>query len=147
MRVSLVLAVLALTACSGVNSQTNSYATLAEAQQAGAIAHGWIPTGLPATAHDLREGHVPGSNARWGIFEYPAADEKTVQALLEPSELAVNGQECRVPSRIEWWPLMLRGPLDADRLSTTGVRVYRGRTGDLLFAINWRQGRAYYCTL
>jgi hypothetical protein len=147
MRMPLALAALLLTACSSINSQTNAYATLAEAEQAGAVAHGWIPDGLPASAHDLREGHVPGSNDRWGLFEYPQEGGRAVLALLERSELVLNGQECRVPARIEWWPLMLRGPLDSTRLSTTGVHVYRARKQDLLFAVNWSQGRAYYCTI
>jgi hypothetical protein len=131
-------------ACSGIKSQTNSFATLAEARQAGAITSGWIPEGLPASAHDLREGHVPGTPQRWGLFEYPHTEEAALRGLLQANEIRGDGGRCEVPARIEWWPLMLRGQLDADRLATTGVRVYRAKQGDLLFAVNWNQGRAYY---
>ena len=71
-------------ACSGIKSQTNSFATLAEARQAGAIANGWIPEGLPAGAHDMREGHVPGTPQRWGLFEYPHAEEAALACAVAP---------------------------------------------------------------
>jgi hypothetical protein len=131
-------------ACSGIKSQTNSFATLAEARQAGAISSGWIPDGLPPGAHDLREGHVPGTRQRWGLFEYPHAEEASLRELLHSDEMRGDGGRCEVPARIEWWPLMLRGQIDTDRLATTGARVYRAKQGDLLYAVNWNQGRAYY---
>jgi hypothetical protein len=131
-------------ACAGVKAQTNSYATLAEARQAGAIERGWIPDGLPTDSHDMREGHVPGTSQRWGIFEYPQAQEAMLRTLLEPQELSADGLPCDVPARIEWWPRVLRGPLDGSRVTATGARVYRAKSGDLWFVVNWNQGRAYY---
>jgi hypothetical protein len=133
-----------VTACAGVKAQTNSYATLAEARQAGAIANGWIPEGLPTSSHDIREGHVPGTSQRWGLFEYPHEEEDMLRVLLEPQEIAADGLPCDVPARIEWWPKVLRGPLDGSRIAATGARVYRAKEGGLLFAVNWNQGRAYY---
>jgi len=130
--------------CSGINAQTNSFATLAEARQAGAMSKGWIPEGLPAGSHDIREGHVPGTSQRWGLFEFPHAEEGTLRALIQPDEIPADGQRCEIPARIEWWPLMLRGTLNGARLVSTGTRLYRAKTGDLLFAINWNQGRAYF---
>jgi hypothetical protein len=141
---ALVGGALVLTACAGIKSQTNSYATLAEARQGGAIAKGWIPEGLPNGSHDIREGHVPGTSQRWGLFEYPHAEEATLRALLEPQEIAVDGLACDVPARIEWWPRVLRGRLDGNRVAATGARVYRATEGGLIFAVNWNQGRAYY---
>jgi len=131
-------------ACSGIKSQTNSFASLAEAQQAGAVRNGWIPDGLPQGSHDIREGHVPGTRQRWGLFEYPHAEETVLRGLLQSEEISADGQQCDVPARIEWWPLILRGQLDGPRLAATGVHVYRAKEGDLLFAVNWNQGRAYY---
>ena len=141
---SFVAAAALVVACSGIKSQTNSFATLAEAQEAGAITSGWIPEGLPPGAHDLREGHVPGTRHRWGLFEYPQTEEATLRGLLQPDEIRGETGRSEVPARIEWWPLMLRGQLDTDRLATTGVRMYRAKQGDLLYAVNWNQGRAYY---
>ncbi len=67
-------------ACSGVNSQSNSFATLAEARQAGAIAQGWIPDGLPPSSHDLREAHLPGTRQRWGIVNFQPAEADSLRA-------------------------------------------------------------------
>ena len=140
------IALVLSTACSGINAQTHSFATLAEARQSGAIANGWLPEGLPTESHDIREGHVPGTSQRWGIFEYPTAQEGSLRALLQPDEISLDGQRCEIPGRVEWWPVMLRGSLDGARLSSTGIRAYRAKAGDLLFAVNWSQGRAYFWT-
>src|SRR3954454_10183799 len=98
-------AALLVMGCAGISSQTNSYATLVEARQAGAIANGWMPEGLPTASHDIREGHVPGSSHHWGLFEYPQAEEGMLRALLEPQETTIEDLRCDVPARIEWWPL------------------------------------------
>jgi hypothetical protein len=147
MLVRSVVAVFALTlaaGCASLNSQTNSYSTLAEARQAGAIANGWIPEGLPPGSHDLREAHLPGTPQRWGIVNFPPPEADALRALLQPEEISLQGQRCDMPRRIEWWPVMLRGNLDGSQLASTGIRGYRARAGGLLFAVNWNQGRAYY---
>ena len=131
-------------ACAGVNSQTNSFATLAEARQAGAMAQGWIPDGLPPGSHDLREAHLPGTRQRWGIINFPEAEADSLRALLNAGEISLEGQRADAPARIEWWPVVLRGELDGDRITATGIRGYRSKDGQLLFAVNWNQGRAYY---
>jgi hypothetical protein len=131
-------------ACSGINSQTNSFETLAEARQAGAIAQGRIPDGLPPGSHDLREAHVPGTRQRWGIVNFPEAEAGSLRALLTPEEVQLDGRRCEAPGRIEWWPVVLRGTLDGGRIAATGIRGYRSKDGQLFFAVNWDQGRAYY---
>ncbi len=133
-----------LQACAGMNSQTYAYATLDEARRAGAIANGWIPEGLPPGSHDIRVAQLPGSPQHWGIINFPRAEEGSLRALLQPGEISLTGEHCDMPGRIEWWPVLLRGALDADRLAATGIRGYRARSGNLLFAVNWSQGRAYY---
>jgi hypothetical protein len=131
-------------ACAGLNSQTNAFATLAEARDAGAIANGWIPEGLPPGSTDLREAHLPGTAQRWGVVNFPASESDALRALLEPQEIALDGERCDMPRRIEWWPVALRGELNGGVLASTGIRGYRAKSGDLLFAVNWNQGRAYY---
>jgi hypothetical protein len=145
LRLALLIVVIALTtACSAINSQTNAYATLAEARQAGAIAEGWIPEGLPPGSHDLRAAHLPGSTKRWGIVNFPPAEADVLRALLSAEEISLDGQRCDAPARIEWWPVVLRGSLNGERIGSTGIRGYRSKDGQLLFAVNWNQGRAYY---
>ena len=143
-RVLIALVVSAGIGCSGIKARTNTFATLAEARAAGAVSQGWIPDGLPQHSHDLREAHVPDTSKRWGLFEYPPSDETSLRALVHPDEIALDGQHCDIPARIEWWPIVLRGDLNAERIAATGLRAYRSISGDLVFAINWRQGRAYY---
>jgi len=140
------IALVAASACSGINAQTNSFATLAEAREAGAITKGWLPEGLPPGSHDIREGHVPGTAERWGLIDFPQSEEASLRALLQPDEIPLNGQRCEIPGRIEWWPLMLRGALDGERLAATGIRAYRAKQGNLIFAVNWSQGRDYFWT-
>ena len=72
------------------------------------------------------------------------AEQDALRALLQPGEISLTGEHCDTPGRIEWWPVLLRGALDAERLAATGIQGYRARSGNLLFAINWSQGRAYY---
>jgi hypothetical protein len=143
-----IVAALALgTGCSGLNSQTNAFATLAEARQSGAITQGWIPEGLPPGSHDLREAHVPGTRHRWGIVNFPVGESASLRALLESDETPLQGMRCEAPARIEWWPVILRGDLNGSQLAQTGLRAYRAKGSDLVFAVNWTQGRAYYWTL
>ncbi len=134
----------ALFGCAEINSQTYAFATLAEARQAGAISKGWVPEGLPASSRDIRVAQLPGTAQHWGIINFSGADEGALRALLQPSEVPLTGERCDMPGRIEWWPGLLRGELDGERLAATGLRGYRTRAGDRLFAVNWSQGRAYY---
>jgi hypothetical protein len=141
MRLGLVWCLL-LTACSGIQLQTGVYQTLEEARLAGAIDHGWVPRGLPASASDLREGHLHNGQL-WGVFSFEAARRAALEALVA-TEITGGTVECDPPGRLEWWPPILRSPIDLERVRLTGFRLYRGRDGQLTFAVNWAQGRAYY---
>lgn len=140
---SLVLA-LGIGACANINSQTNSYATLDEARRAGAVEQGLVPGWLPPGSHDLREAHVPGTTSIWGIVNFPVDEGDTLRAALIPEEVSLDGMEVHMPGRIEWWPIELRGPLNGERLGIVGIKGYRARHNDLVVAVNWKQGRAYY---
>lgn len=132
-------------ACRDLDVVTESYATLDEAVAAGAVERGWVPEGLPASTREIREAHDLDTSRRWGLFNFEQKDANTVRALLGP-ELSVQGIVCDPPRRIEWWPVLLRGPLDETQVKATTLRAYGARHGELLFLVNWGQGRAYYCT-
>jgi hypothetical protein len=34
--------------------------------------------------------------------------------------------------------------LDDEQVRATGARAYPARAGELIFVVNWRQGRAFY---
>ena len=89
---------------------------------------------------------MPGTPQRWGVIEFPQSEEASLRALLQPEEIPLDGQRCEVPGRVEWWPVILRGTLSGERVAATQLRAYRARQGDLMFAVNWNQGRAYFWT-
>lgn len=137
------LLLVAAAACRDLDVVTGTYATLQEAEAEGAVAQGWIPRGLPPGSRELREAHDLDSDRRWGLFNFPQEETEALRGLLG-KEIAVAGLRCRPPRRIEWWPLVLREDLDPAQVGATGLRVYAAREGDLIFAVNWSQGRAYY---
>jgi hypothetical protein len=124
-----------------MRGQTGVYATVAEARQDGAVAAGWVPEGLPPGATDLRQGHLP-DGSHWGLFAFPVEQSAAVRALVG-DEHTTSIPDCDPPGRFEWWPRLLRSPMDPARIHATGFRVYAGRDGRT-YAINWSDGQAYY---
>jgi hypothetical protein len=136
------VAIALMAGCSGVNVQNEVYQTLDEARAAGAIDRGWIPQGLPPSTTDLRVAHL-GDGRRWGVFSFDAAHAPTLKALVG-DEITSGPVQCDAPGRVEWWPRILRSPIDLDHVRSTGLRLHRTRDGRLTFAVNWSLGRAYY---
>lgn len=143
--VVLGLALLVAGACRDLEVVTATYRTLGEAEAAGAIREGSLPDSLPPGTYEIREAHDRRSARRWGLFNFPPHEESALRALLAP-ERSFAGLHCNPPRRIEWWPVLLRGELDQERIAATGLRAYESREGELLFGVNWAQGRAYYWT-
>lgn len=136
---------LAAAACRDLEVVTNSYATLEEARRVGAIDRGWVPADLPASAYELREAHDLDTSRRWGLFSFPGDGADALRRVLRDDGLDPGSLVCDIPARIEWWPVLLRGRLDAEQVRATGLQAYRG-TSDLVYLVNWAQGRAYYWT-
>lgn len=142
----LVLASILISGCSDLDVVTHTYATAAEARAAGAIERGWLPRLVPAGAHDIRTAHDEGgSGRRWGLFSFAADDERALREVLSP-EMSFAGVGADAPPRIEWWPVLLRGTLDAGQVAAAGLKGYRVRGEELVAAVNWNQRRAYYWT-
>jgi hypothetical protein len=142
----ILLLVVSLTGCRDVDVVTATYATLAEARQAGAFERGWMPSILPPGAHDIREAHDLDTSRRWGLFDFTEADDGAIRRVLSPGEASLDNRTCDMPRRVEWWPRILRGQLDSSRIRSTGLRAYRSTDGNLLILVNWNQRRAYYCS-
>ena len=134
---------IAVSGCRDVDVVTETYATLSEAQTAGAADRGWLPRGLPPGTYELRLAHDLDSQRRWGLFNFPPDQGDALRPLLG-AEISFDGLSCNPPRRIEWWPVLLRAELDGERLKATGLRVYAASDGDLIHAVNWAQGRGYY---
>jgi hypothetical protein len=139
-----VAAATMVSACRDRDIVTNSYATLAEARAAGAPGRGDIPAGVPEGAHDIRTAADLDSGRRWGLFDFLPQDADGLRAMLSAEETSLAGVECDIPGRIEWWPVLLRGTLDAEQAKAAGLQSYRSPQGSLVFVVNWKQGRAYY---
>jgi len=137
----LVLPVLLVLGCGDLRVKMGVYNTLEDARQAGAIANGWVPERVPPTASELREGHMPDGR-HWGVFTFQSADEAAVRALAG-EEITTGTLTCDPPGRLEFWPRLLRTPVDLERVRSTGFRVHRGTDGRT-YAINFGQGRLYY---
>jgi len=136
-----VLASVWLSACGDIEVVTNAYASAAEARPA--VEKGWIPAILPAGAHDIREAHDNAGRRRWGLFSFRQEDDDGLRSQLGP-ELTLTGVRADAPPRIEWWPILLRGDLDGERLAATGLKGYPVSSQQLVIAVNWNQRRAYY---
>ena len=121
-----------------------SFASLREAQAAGAVERGWVPAILPAGAYELRAAYEPAGQRRWGLFNFHPADVDALRSAMAAEETTFDTMRVDIPGRIEWWPVAMRGDLDAQTLSATGLRVYRAKDAPLVLAVNWSQGRAYY---
>lgn len=68
---------LSLVACS--DQMKENYATLADAERAGAIERGWVPAFVPASAHAIRDIHNLDTNAQTLAFTARPSD---VQAMV-----------------------------------------------------------------
>ena len=147
LRVLAVLSILVVAlSCSDLNVMTASYATLAEARAAGAVERGEMPGGLPEGAYDIRTAHDADSPRRWGLFSFPPEGADTLRRILQAETISTDDQAIDAPPRIEWWPVLLRGELNHEKIAATGMQVYQGTDGSLVFGVNWKQGRAYYWT-
>jgi hypothetical protein len=138
----LVLIVAGAAGCADLRVKEEIFSNVAEARQAGAIAAGRVPEGVPESASDLREGYLPDGQ-HWGVFAFASSDIPAMRALLGP-EITSGTLSCDPPGRLEWWPRLLHSPIDVDRVRSTGFRLYRQPAANLIYAVNWGQGRTYY---
>jgi hypothetical protein len=145
-KLAVLLALTVVTACSAPTVHTATYGTLGEARAAGAIDKRWVPAELPEGVYELRVAYAVNGEQRWGLFNFRPADADALRAIMQPDEISLAGVVMDIPGRIEWWPVILRGQLDAERIQTTGLRAYQATSGRMMFAVNWNQGRAYYWT-
>ena len=116
--------------CAGLNSQTYSFATLDEARQRRRDRERVGARGAAPGSHDIRVAQVPKTSQHWGIINFPRSEESSLRGLLQAEEAPLGGEHCDMPGRIEWWPVVLRGELDAQprrRYGVEGVSVENRR--------------------
>ena len=128
------------------------YPSLAEADKDGAITRGWIPDDiLPSSSRAIHEVHDLSPSTEWCAFEFDPADSQNLRKNLKRTDtLPVSVR--RVPNPgVSWWPSMLKGNLDRERIRKEGFELYAVErpetsvtTDVLLFAIDWSKGRGFF---
>lgn len=120
-----------------------SYASLAEARQAGAIQRGWLPALLPESSRNITETHNIDTNQTWCMFEFAPEDAERLQERVTAlDDAAVRGVYVRPPG-VAWWPGELEGTLSPSALAAGGLRLYRADRAAVI-AIDWKARRAYF---
>ena len=128
------------------------YASLADADKAGAVTHGWIPDDLlPRSSHAIHEVHEISPSTEWCAFEFVPNDTQNLHKNLKTFD-ALPPSVRRVPDpRVSWWPAALEGSLDPVKIHSAGFELYivevpaTSVTRDvLLFAIDWSKGGGFF---
>jgi hypothetical protein len=141
----------ALLACSG-GRRESFYPSLAEADRDGAIIRGWIPDFLPETSRSIHEAHRIEHPRTWCAFEFIPSDSQRLRKNLNTVD-PLRPSVMRVLSpRVSWWPAVLDGKLDVEKIHEAGLELYTvvrpdvtpGRTEVLLFAIDWTRGHGFF---
>jgi hypothetical protein len=140
-----------LLACSGDRNES-FYSSLAEADKAGAITHGWIPDDLlPGSSRAIHEVHEISPSTEWCAFEFLPTDSSGLRKNLKSVD-SLPPSVRRVPGPgVSWWPAVLKGNLDVGKIHKAGFDVYvvvrpetSVTTEILLFAIDWAKGHGFF---
>ena len=142
MRALLLALLVGASGCSEVMGA--SYATYGDAERAGAVARGWIPSFVPRSATDIREVHDLDTSEQWLRFRVPVGDT-SVAIGAAPLPLSDARRSARKPPPAvgPWLPELRDPPLITPR---AGVRAYRHRgpgPGARCVALDTRENLAY----
>jgi len=127
------------------------YSALADAAKAGKIDRGWIPDYLPKTSRAIHLAEQDSPSKEWCGFEFLPTDAQNLQETLKSVD-ALPRSVRHVPNpRVSWWPAMLKGQLDAQKIHKEGFELYvvespadSVSTWVNLFAIDWSKGRGFF---
>lgn len=124
----------------GCRERFDSYSkTLQQARPL--IENGWLPSGLPPSASDIRERHDLDTNETWATFAFSASERSRFEG-----ELIENDETIAVRRPgVSWWPAGLLGSVRGEALRRQKLVAYRSRSrSGAYFFVDWEQGRAYY---
>ena len=127
------------------------YSTLADAAKAGESDRGWIPDYLPKTSRAIHLAEQDSPSKEWCGFEFLPTDSQSLRETLKSVDVLPQAVR-RVPSPgVPWWPSMLKGNLDAEKIHKEGFELYivespadSVSTWVDLFAIDWSKGRGFF---
>jgi hypothetical protein len=132
--------------------QESFYPSLADADKAEAISHGWIPDDLlPASSRAIHSVVEVSPSREWCAFEFLTADSQNLRKNLKPVGVLPASVKHIPNPGASWWPALLRGNLDARKIRTAGLELYVvERPGTsvskevFVFAIDWAKGRGFF---
>lgn len=122
--------------CGGNDYVESRYDDLAAASEAGAVAHGWVPSFLPASATAIRETHNLDTNEVWMTFSM-------VQNAFDGVDACERSDDILLPrdSGLAWWPEGLSEGTEPEQLGASRYAFYR--CGNAAFvAVN--DGRGFF---
>jgi hypothetical protein len=121
--ITLVLCVtLAFVSSEGCNQNRDLfYAALTDADKAEEVNRGWIPDYLPKSSRAIHIIEQLSPSREWCAFEFLPSDSQGLRGALK--NIATLPQSAgRVPSPgASWWPAMLKGNLDPQRIHKEGL--------------------------
>ena len=116
---TVLTAALLLIACSGVTDE--SYATYAEARDAGLIDRGWMPDFVPPSATDIHEVHDLDTNAQILTFSAPGSDVPEITARFRPAPTEDRAITRRMIADLGWESDTLGASVQAYQLCRADV--------------------------
>ncbi len=128
------------------------YASLADVSKAEASAQSWIPDDiLPASSRTIHAVGELSPSKEWCAFEFLPTDSQRLLKNLQSVE-ALPPSLSHVPNPgVSWWPTVLRGNLNVDKIHEEGLKLYvverpatSVTTDVLLFAIDGVKGRGFF---
>jgi hypothetical protein len=128
----------------------SSYPSLADAIRAGEINRGWIPDFLPESSRAIHIIYDPASPRTYCAFEFSPADSQRLMKNLTNLDALPPSVKHVQRSGVSWWPAMLKGNLDVEKIQRAGFKLYvveepgPPNSDILLFAIDWTNGRGFF---
>lgn len=136
--------------CSGEHPESY-YPALADADKDGAITRGWIPDFLPQSSSRIHELHRIEGGKTWCAFEFSPGDRERLQKHLKSADVLPPPVKRVLKPGVSWWPAVLVGELDVERIHGAALDLYVVMAPDalsstevLLFAIDWSKGRGFF---
>jgi hypothetical protein len=132
------------------------YTSLADADKAGEITHGWIPDFLPKTSRNIHVLDDLSPQREWCAFEFDPTDSTTMRQDLKPVDRLSETVITRIPNpHVPWWPHSLTGNLNVDEIRRSGLQLYiitrqqasARRIQAYLVAVDWQKDRGFFFTL
>jgi hypothetical protein len=142
---------LSLIVAAGCGDRRESfYPSLAYAISAGEINRGWIPDFLPESSRAIHIIYDPASPRTYCVFEFSPNDSQRLMKNLTNLDALPPSVKDVPRSGVSWWPAMLKGNLDVEKIHRAGFTLYvveepgPPNTDILLFAIDWTNGRGLF---